>query len=180
MASAHAGTTWHVRFAAKSAELYVAVVPIFRASAKALRWLTRVAVWLSEGKDMPGPRESRKKVLVVDDSQSIREEVAAVLKPAGFEVLQAFDGLDGLNRILSTPDLAVVVADINMPRMTGLEMLTRIKGDQAKASLPIVMLTTEGKPDMIAQAKQAGAKGWMVKPFKPELLVALVCKFAGT
>jgi two-component system chemotaxis response regulator CheY len=129
---------------------------------------------------MPSGREPRKKVLVVDDSLSIREEVGAALQPAGFEVLQAFDGLDGLNKILAMPDLAVVVADINMPRMSGLEMLTRVKSDRTKAALPIVMLTTEGKPEMIQRAKQAGAKGWMVKPFKPELLVALVCKFAGS
>jgi len=121
----------------------------------------------------------RKKVLVVDDSLTVRQEVSAALHPAGFEVLQASDGIDGLRRIKATGDLAAVVADINMPGMSGLEMLSEIKRDTALVTLPIIMLTTEGKPELIKQAKDAGARGWMVKPFKSELLVALVRKLAG-
>jgi two-component system chemotaxis response regulator CheY len=121
----------------------------------------------------------RKKVLVVDDSLSVRQEVGAALQPAGYEVLHATDGAEGLSKIMATADLAVVVADINMPRMSGLEMLLRVKEQESRAGLPIIVLTTEGKPELIRQAKGAGAKGWMVKPFKPELLVALVKKFAG-
>ena len=121
-----------------------------------------------------------KKVLVVDDSWTVRQEVSVALQEAGFEVLTAVDGVDGKEpKIESTHDLAVVVADINMPRMNGLEMLAKVKRDPKNASLPIVVLTTEGQPDLIRQAKSDGAKGWMVKPFKPDLLVALVRKLAG-
>jgi len=121
----------------------------------------------------------RKKVLVVDDSLSAREEVSAALEPAGFEVLHAADGVDGLNKIRNSDDLAVVVADINMPEMSGLEMLAQVKREERWAALPIVVLTTEGHPELIRQAKSTGARGWMVKPFKPDLLVALVRKLAG-
>jgi two-component system chemotaxis response regulator CheY len=121
----------------------------------------------------------RKKVLVVDDSWTVRQEVSVALQDANFEVLLAVDGVDGLGKIEGTDDLAVVVADINMPRMNGLEMLAKVKRDPKFASLSIVVLTTEGQPDLIRQAKADGAKGWMVKPFKPELLVALVRKLAG-
>jgi two-component system chemotaxis response regulator CheY len=121
----------------------------------------------------------RKKVLVVDDSWTVRQEVSVALQEANFEVVLAVDGVDGLGKIEGTEDLAVVVADINMPRMNGLEMLAKVKRDPKNASLPIVVLTTEGQPDLIRQAKADGAKGWMVKPFKPELLVALVRKLAG-
>jgi two-component system chemotaxis response regulator CheY len=121
-----------------------------------------------------------KKVLVVDDSWTVRQEVSVALQEAGFEVVLAVDGLDGVSKIEGTPDLAAVVADINMPRMNGLEMLTMVKRDQKNAALPIIVLTTEGQPELIRRAKSAGAKGWMVKPFKPELLVALVRKFAGS
>ncbi|HEY4015697.1 MAG TPA: response regulator [Polyangiaceae bacterium] len=122
----------------------------------------------------------RKKVLVVDDSWTVRQEVSVALQEAGFEVLLAVDGVEGETKIQETNDLAVVVADINMPRMNGLEMLAKVKRDPKNASLPIVVLTTEGQPDLIRQAKSDGAKGWMVKPFKPDLLVALVRKLAGT
>jgi two-component system, chemotaxis family, chemotaxis protein CheY len=121
-----------------------------------------------------------KKVLVVDDSWTVRQAVSVALQDAGFEVILAVDGLDGVSKIATTPDLAAVVADINMPRMNGLEMLTAVKRDPKNAALPIVVLTTEGQPELIRQAKNAGAKGWMVKPFKPELLVALVRKLAGS
>jgi two-component system, chemotaxis family, chemotaxis protein CheY len=122
----------------------------------------------------------RKRVLVVDDSLAARQEASTALEEAGFEVLLAIDGVDGMSKIATTEDLAAVVADINMPRLTGLEMLSRVKREERNAALPIIVLTTEGQPELIRQAKRAGAKGWMVKPFKPELLVALVRKFTET
>ncbi len=121
----------------------------------------------------------RKKVLVVDDSWTVRQEVSLALQDAGFEVILAVDGVDGASKIEGNADLAAVVTDINMPRMNGLEMLSQVRREQKNAGLPIIVLTTEGQPDLIRQAKSGGAKGWMVKPFKPELLVALVRKFAG-
>lgn len=116
-----------------------------------------------------------KKVLVVDDSATVRQQVAFALSQAGFTVIEAVDGIDGAEKVAATADLALVICDVNMPRMNGLEMLEAVKGI---ATTPIIMLTTEGDPALVARAKQAGAKGWIVKPFKPELLVAAARKLA--
>lgn len=121
-----------------------------------------------------------RKVMVVDDSRTMRLAITTALAGAGFEVIEAADGLEGLERIEQNPDSAVVLCDVNMPRMNGLDMLSSVKRDAKNAELPIVMLTTEGQPAFIARAKAAGAKGWIVKPFKPELLLAAVRKLAGT
>jgi len=120
-----------------------------------------------------------KKVLVVDDSRTVRQQVAGLLAAAGYEILEAVDGIDGLEKLRGTPDVAMVLCDINMPRMTGIEMLESIKQDPRATRAPIMMLTTEGQPSLVARAREAGAKGWIVKPFKPELLLAAVKKLAG-
>ena len=120
-----------------------------------------------------------KKVMVVDDSRTMRQQVGIALTAAGYEVIEAEDGLDGLEKIQTTADLSMVICDINMPRMNGLEMLTNVKSDARFTELPFVMLTTEAQPALITRAKQAGAKGWIVKPFKPELMVAAVRRIIG-
>jgi two-component system, chemotaxis family, chemotaxis protein CheY len=119
------------------------------------------------------------KVLVIDDSMMVRQQVSRALVGAGFAVIQAVDGQDALEKLADSPDTRLVVCDVNMPRMGGLEFLESVsKSGQAKG-IPIVMLTTEGQPDMIQRAKDLGAKGWIVKPFKPELLVAAVKKMTA-
>jgi two-component system chemotaxis response regulator CheY len=120
-----------------------------------------------------------KKVMVVDDSRTVRLEVGIALTAAGYEVIEAADGVEGASKIEQHRDLAVVLCDVNMPRMNGLDMLSAVKKDPRNADLPVLMLTTEGQPAMIARAKAAGAKGWIVKPFKPELLLSAVRKLAG-
>jgi two-component system chemotaxis response regulator CheY len=122
---------------------------------------------------------NKRKVLVIDDSSTVRREVANALAGAGFEVLEAGDGIDGAAAIDNMPDISLVICDVNMPRMGGLEMLSRVKSDARNASLPIVMLTTEGQPALMRRAKDAGARGWIVKPFKPTQLVAAVQRLAG-
>jgi two-component system chemotaxis response regulator CheY len=101
------------------------------------------------------------------------------LTAAGFEVVEAVDGEDGVNKIRSDSTLAAVICDINMPKKTGLELIEEIKSGGANSHVPIVMLTTEGQPAMVQRAKAAGAKGWIVKPFKPNLLVAALQKLTG-
>lgn len=117
-----------------------------------------------------------KHVLVVDDSITVRQQVKLALSQAGFTVHEAGDGQAGAEQIERRADLGLVICDVNMPRMNGLEMLERVQGRKANPSLPIIMLTTEGQPALIQRAKAAGAKGWMVKPFKAELLVAAAHK----
>ncbi len=118
----------------------------------------------------------RKKVIVIDDSATVRQQVAVALTQAGFEVIEAADGDEGVEVIGRTADAAMVICDVNMPRMNGLELLEAVKKDGKNANLPVLMLTTEGQPQLIERAKKSGAKGWVVKPFKPELLVAAVKK----
>ena len=117
-----------------------------------------------------------KKVLVVDDSATVRQQVGIALKEAGFDVVEASDGAEGAAKIASDQTIGMVILDVNMPRMGGLEMLESIKRDGKNAGMPVVMLTSEGQQEMIERAKRAGARGWIVKPFKAELLVAAVKK----
>ena len=117
-----------------------------------------------------------KKILVIDDSASVRRQVSGVLCSAGFLVLEATDGLDGAERIRADADLALVICDVNMPRMNGLDMLESLKQEIADRQLSVVMLTTEGQPEAMARAKKSGAKGWIVKPFKEHLLLGAVQK----
>jgi two-component system, chemotaxis family, chemotaxis protein CheY len=117
-----------------------------------------------------------KKVIVIDDSLTVRQQVGMALRQAGFEVLEASDGDEGVDLIAKTPDVSAVICDVNMPRMNGLDFLDAIKKDGKNQNLPVLMLTTEGQPQLIERAKKSGAKGWVVKPFKPELLVAAVRK----
>jgi two-component system chemotaxis response regulator CheY len=119
-----------------------------------------------------------KKVLVVDDSQSIRNEVSDALTPAGFDVLQAGDATEALVYLTRHQDLSLMVLDINMPGMSGLELLEHIHRDVAHENLPILMLTTEAERSMIERAKKAGAKGWLLKPVKPHLLVSTVTRIS--
>jgi len=117
-----------------------------------------------------------KKVLVVDDSATVRQQVRMALSQSGFQVVEAVDGVDGKNKIDGGGDISLVICDVNMPRMNGIDMLEAVKSQSRHAKLPIVMLTTEGQPALIQRAKKAGAKGWIVKPFKANLLVAAATK----
>lgn len=120
-----------------------------------------------------------KKILIVDDSATVRQQVGQALQQAGFNVVEAVDGVHGAELIGSTPDIAVVICDVNMPRMNGIDMVAQVKQDPSNAALPIVMLTTEGQPALIKKAKEAGAKGWIIKPFKAAQLVAAVQKLSA-
>jgi two-component system chemotaxis response regulator CheY len=117
-----------------------------------------------------------KKVLVVDDSITVRQQVGLALSQAGFEVVEAVDGLDGIDKLDGVSAIALVICDVNMPRMNGIEMVEKLKAENRHTKVPVVMLTTERQPDLVNRAKNAGAKGWIVKPFKAELLVAAAKK----
>ncbi len=119
-----------------------------------------------------------KKVMIVDDSKTIRQQVSFTLSKGGFEVVEAEDGSDGITKLKENADLAMIISDVNMPNMNGLEMVEAMKADGC--SVPIIMLTTEGATDLIDRAKAAGAKGWLVKPFKPDQLITAVNKLTGS
>jgi two-component system, chemotaxis family, chemotaxis protein CheY len=115
-------------------------------------------------------------ILVVDDSLMVRRQVTAALKGLGYTIVEAVDGLDALEKLEASPGIGLIVCDVNMPRMNGIEFLERLSG--RGSSVPVVMLTTEGQPELMQRAKSLGAKGWLVKPFKPEFLVATANKLA--
>ena len=112
-----------------------------------------------------------KTILIVDDSSTVRQQVSLCLKHAGFAIVEAADGQQGLDSVSANRDIAMVVCDVNMPVMNGLEMVERVKSQPEHRTLPILMLTTEGQPSLIKRAKQAGAVGWIVKPFDANQLV---------
>ena len=112
-----------------------------------------------------------KTILVVDDSGTVRQQVSMALKQAGFAIVEAADGEEALAAIESNRAIDMVVCDVNMPNLNGLEMVEKIKSNPEHKSLPILMLTTEGQPSMIKRAKDAGAVGWIVKPFDANQLV---------
>lgn len=115
-----------------------------------------------------------KKILVVDDSDFVRQQVRRALGPAGYDVVEAVDGLDGLEKIRDNADLSAVLCDVNMPNMNGIEMIESAK--TAGVVTPIIMLTSEGQPSLIRRARASGAKGWIIKPFKVDLLLATINK----
>jgi two-component system chemotaxis response regulator CheY len=117
-------------------------------------------------------------ILVVDDSPAIRQELRACLEANGYRVYEAGDGADGLRMIREHENLAMVLCDVNMPGTDGLELVTRVKGDERYAALPIVMLTSEVRARVCSQALKQGAVGWLVKPFNPAQLLVTVNKLA--
>lgn len=115
-------------------------------------------------------------ILIVDDSASMRQLVAFTLQDAGFSVTQAVDGMDALTK--SAPTKAdMVITDLNMPNMDGIELIRQLRAKPEYKFTPIVMLTTESQDSKKQEGRQAGASGWIVKPFTPEQLVGVVKKF---
>jgi two-component system, chemotaxis family, chemotaxis protein CheY len=117
-------------------------------------------------------------ILAVDDSASIRQMVAFTLKSSGYEVVEAVDGLDGLEKA-KTKSFNLVLSDQNMPRMDGLTLIKSLRGMPQYKTVPILMLTTESSDAMKQQGRAAGATGWLVKPFDPQKLVEVVKKVIG-
>ncbi|HQO16328.1 MAG TPA: response regulator [Methylotenera sp.] len=120
-----------------------------------------------------------KTILAVDDSGSLRQMVAFSLRAAGYDVVQAVDGQDGLDKAKEkTVDL--VLTDQNMPIMDGLTLIKNLRGLGSYQKVPILMLTTESSDEMKAKGKAAGANGWLVKPFDPKRLIEVVQKVIGS
>ena len=119
-----------------------------------------------------------KTILAVDDSASIRQMVLFTLKSAGYEVVEAVDGMDGLDKAKAR-SFDLVLTDQNMPRLDGLTLIKSLRKLPQYVSTPILMLTTESSDAMKAQGRAAGATGWLVKPFDPQKLIEVVRKVIG-
>lgn len=119
-----------------------------------------------------------KRILVVDDSATVRTQLTMTLESAGYSVVEAADGVAGSQAIAADVTISLVFCDVNMPRMNGIEMVERI-ADGPGSVPPVVMLTTEVSPALIRRARAAGAKGWMVKPFDPATVLATAERVVG-
>jgi len=116
-----------------------------------------------------------KTILIVDDSTSLRQVVGIALKGAGYEVIEAGDGVEGLAK-LDGRKIHLIISDVNMPNMDGITMVTEVKKNASYKFTPIIMLTTESQDEMKQKGKAAGVKAWVVKPFKPEQMLDAVSK----
>ena len=119
-----------------------------------------------------------KTVLTVDDSRTMRDMLMLALKDAGYRVVQAEDGVHGLE-VLQAESPDIVITDINMPRMDGFGFIEGMRADPANRSIPVLVLTTESDAAKKQRAREAGATGWIVKPFDPAKLVDAVRRVAA-
>ena len=117
-------------------------------------------------------------IMTVDDSASIRQMVSFTLKQAGYNVVEAVDGQDALNK-LQTATVQMIITDLNMPNLNGIELIRAVRANPSHRFVPIVMLTTESQAEIKQEGKEAGATGWIVKPFKPDQLLAVIRKVLG-
>ena len=116
-----------------------------------------------------------KRILTIDDSKTMRDMLMLTLSDAGYEVLQAVDGQDGID-VLGNKRVDVVITDINMPKMDGYEVIRNLRANPVHKTTPILVLTTESDTEKKNLARNAGETGWMVKPFDPDQLVATIRK----
>ncbi|ACK50411.1 response regulator receiver protein [Methylocella silvestris BL2] len=119
-----------------------------------------------------------KTILTVDDSRTMRDMLMLALSDAGFRVVQAEDGMHGLE-VLAGEQPDVIVTDINMPRLDGFGFIEGVRSDSRHRAVPILVLTTESDAEKKERARRAGATGWIVKPFDPVKLVAAVRRVAS-
>lgn len=120
-----------------------------------------------------------KRVLVVDDSLTVRRGLQLVLEKAGYAVVSAADGEEALETLAKEGGIDLVITDLNMPRLDGLELTRRIRSLPGYRLVPVLLLTTEAQVAKKEEGKQAGATGWIVKPFQPEQLLNLLQKLLG-
>lgn len=116
-------------------------------------------------------------ILIVDDSASMRQLVSFALKDAGYEVIAAINGKDALGK-LNGARIGMVITDLNMPEMDGIEFIKQLRSTSGYKFTPVVMLTTESQESKKQEGKQAGASGWIVKPFTPTQLIDIIKRFA--
>jgi two-component system chemotaxis response regulator CheY len=123
---------------------------------------------LNEGEEMT-------KILAVDDSASVRQMVMFTLKNAGYEVVDAVDGKDGLSKATQSK-FDMIITDLNMPNLDGIEMISAVRKLPGCSFIPILMLTTESQAEKKDAGRKAGATGWIVKPFNADQLIAVIKK----
>ena len=119
-----------------------------------------------------------KTILTIDDSASIRQMVAMTLTGAGLDVLEAGNGQEGYE-VATSNTVHAVLTDLNMPVLNGIDFIRKYRQHPSSKGIPIILLTTESDDELKRQAKEAGATGWIVKPFKQDQLLAIIKKVTG-
>ncbi|MBM3986652.1 MAG: response regulator [Planctomycetes bacterium] len=122
------------------------------------------------------------KVLIVDDSATMRKIITRVLRQAEIpcaSVVEAGNGVEGMARLQSDPDIDLILSDINMPEMNGVDFVKAVRATRAKEALPMIMVTTEGGEAMMNNALALGANGYVTKPFTPESIRAALEAYLG-
>ncbi|MVT00823.1 response regulator [Devosia marina] len=119
-----------------------------------------------------------KTILTIDDSASIRQMVSMTLQSVGLDVVEAIDGADGYKKVISQT-VHAVITDLNMPAMNGIDFIRKYRQHPSSKGVPIILLTTESDEELKREAKEAGATGWIVKPFKQDQLLAIIKKVTG-
>ncbi len=115
-----------------------------------------------------------KRILIVDDSASVRQVAGMALTRAGYDVVEAVDGQDGIAKLIGK--LNLIISDVNMPRLDGIGFLKAVKANPGYKFTPVIMLTTEAGEDKKNEGRAAGAKAWIIKPFQPQILLDAVAK----
>ena len=118
----------------------------------------------------------KKNILIVDDSESIRESVASALESAGYVVTKGINGEDGLKCLEDNPAVELIITDLNMPIMDGISFLKEVRKSDKHKYLPVIILTTESQETKKQEARIAGATGWIIKPFSKEKLITVIKK----
>ncbi len=119
-------------------------------------------------------------IMVVDDSQMIRQQFSRMLTAGGHTVVEAADGVAALEKLRADSSIRLILLDVNMPKMSGLELLQSLHEDPVLTTPAVLMITTEVQAELVQQAKGLGAKGWLVKPVKAEALLAAVNSLLGS
>jgi two-component system chemotaxis response regulator CheY len=114
-----------------------------------------------------------KKIMTVDDSPTVRKVLNMALSAAGYQVIEANDGQDAVDKLAQT-NIDLLVTDLNMPNMGGVELIKFVRQQPGKRFMPIIMLTSEAQKEMKTAGKKAGASGWVTKPFRPEQLLSVI------
>jgi two-component system chemotaxis response regulator CheY len=114
-----------------------------------------------------------RKIMTVDDSATVRQMLSFTLQDAGYEVIEAADGVEALEK-LKNESIRMLITDLNMPQMDGIELIREVRKTPGNRFVPIIMLTTESHEQKKQAGKTAGASGWIVKPFRPEQLLRVV------
>lgn len=121
---------------------------------------------------------ANKKILAIDDSASIRKSISFVLSQENYDIIEAVDGVDGLEKSKANK-IDLFITDINMPNMDGIELIKNLRQTAEYKFTPIIALTTENQDSKMKEGKEAGATGWIVKPFTSDKLIAIVKKIIG-